>query len=127
KIRGVRLRHDFDWSDVTVVVAGDLPVNHVALIVHDQPILARDVVKHAYEPIALVACRDRAKLVRAVAAVEVDVEPLPAIFDPFEALAKGDVQKRYLITKGAADGGARESEAAIDAAIARCDVVVTGR
>ncbi|MGK4003007.1 xanthine dehydrogenase family protein molybdopterin-binding subunit [Sorangium sp. So ce1036] len=132
-LRGVRLDPAFDWSDVTVVLAEDVPVNVVALIQEDQPILAAGRVNHAYEPIALLGCADRAKLARAAAAVSLDIEPLPPVLDARAALegreilwGEDNVFKRYLITKGCADADRERGEAAIDAAIARCDVVVTG-
>lgn len=130
-LRGIVLDPTFDWSDVTVVTADDVPDNVVQLIVDDQPVLAKDRVNHRYEPVALLACADRQKLARALAAVTLDVEPLPAVFDAEESLAAktviwGDsnVQNRYLITKGVAD--VPEGEAAIDAALGACDVVVRG-
>ncbi|WP_437980595.1 xanthine dehydrogenase family protein molybdopterin-binding subunit [Sorangium sp. So ce117] len=135
-LRGVRLDPAFDWSDVTVVLAEDVPVNVVALILDDQPILATGKVNHAYEPIVLLGCADRLKLARAVQAVALDIDPLPPVLDARAAQGGGEiiwgtdnVIKRYLITNGRADA-ARErgeaSEAAIDAALARCEVVVTG-
>jgi len=135
RLRGVRLDPAFDWSDVTVVQAEELPVNIVALIEPDQPILAAGHINHAYEPVVLLACADRLKLARAARAVTLDIEPLPPVLDPEAALAgdeivwgKDNVFKRYLITKGRADtAGHAESEAAIDAAIAACEVVTTGR
>ncbi len=139
-LRGVRLDPAFDWSDVTVVQAADVHVNNVALIALDQPILAIDRVHHVYEPVVLLACADKAKLVRAVRAVTLDIEPLPAVFDMEASLAgaqiiagEDNVQKRYLITKGCADvpgddaAVRRASAAAIDAVIAACDVVTSGR
>jgi CO/xanthine dehydrogenase Mo-binding subunit len=141
KLLGVRLDPAFDWTDVTVVTAADVAVNVVALIVDDQPILAADSINHMYEPVALIACADKQKLTRALGAVHLDVEVLPAVLDAETAIKKAtivwgedNVQKRYLLTKGAADvkrdDGAlpwAESDAAIDAAIARCKVVVKGR
>jgi len=139
-LRGVRLDPTFDWSDVTVVRAADVPVNNVALIIEDQPILAVDRVNHVYEPVVLLACADKAKLARAVRAVTLDIDPLPPVFDMEASLAgaqiiagEDNVQKRYLITKGCADVAGDDaavraaSAAAIDAVIAACDVVVTGR
>src|SRR5688572_3229952 len=58
RLRAVKLDPDFDWSDVTVVTAEEVPVNIVALIVDDQPVLARDKVNHVYEPVVLLACAD---------------------------------------------------------------------
>ena len=134
-VRAVRFDPAFDWSDVTVVTAADVPVNVVALIVDDQPVLAEGRVNHAYEPVVLLGCANRSKLARARGAVTLDIEPLPAILDIESSLARraviggtDNIQKRFLITKGrAADGAADASDAAIAAAIAACDVVVTGR
>ncbi|WP_437644412.1 xanthine dehydrogenase family protein molybdopterin-binding subunit [Sorangium sp. So ce362] len=132
-LRGVRFDPAFDWSDVTVVLAEDVPVNVVALILDDQPILGTGKVNHAYEPIVLLGCADRLKLSRAVQAVALDIDPLPPVLDMRAALegeeilwGTDNVIKRYLITKGCADAERERSEVAIDAALARCEVVVTG-
>src|SRR5659263_764467 len=53
RLRGIRRDPAFDWAGVTVVTAEDVPVNVVALIEEDQPVLASDEVRHAYEPIAV--------------------------------------------------------------------------
>jgi CO/xanthine dehydrogenase Mo-binding subunit len=136
RLRRVVLDPSFDWSDVTVVRAEDVRPNVVALIVDDQPVLAEAEIRHAYEPVVLLACADRDKLARAVAAVTLDVEPLPPVLDPERSLEPGadevvagrkNLQKRYLITKGAADVGDEGSLAAIEAALASCEVVVRGR
>lgn len=131
-LRAVRFDPTFDWSDVTVVRADDVPVNVVALITEDQPVLASRHLNHAYEPVVLLACADEHKLLRAVLAVTLDIEPLPAVLDPEESLAGGatiwgtdNVFKRYLITKGRAD--VEDSAAAIDEALAACEVRVAGR
>ena len=136
RLRAIVLDPAFDWSDVTVVRAEDVKPNVVALIVDDQPVLAEGVIRHAYEPVVLLACANKDKLARAVAAVTLDVEPLAPIHDPEASLAPGsepviqgraNLQKRYLITKGAADVGDEASLAAVEAALAACDVVVRGR
>ncbi len=131
-LRSVRFDPSFDWSDVTIVRAEDVPVNVVALIAEDQPVLAARHLNHAYEPVALLACPDKQKLLRAKEAVLLDIEALPPILDPEESLRNeatiwgtDNVQKRYLITKGAADTD--DSVAGIDAALAACEVRVTGR
>jgi len=132
KLLGIECDPSFDWSDVTVVTAADVPENVVQLIQDDQPVLADGVINHRYEPVALLACADKSKLARAVAATRVIVEELPAVTTALDALeAKtvvcGDdnVQTRFLITKGAAD--AEDGLEAIDRAIAACDVVVSSR
>jgi len=132
KLLGLKLDPAFDWSDVTVVRAEDVPVNIVQLLKDDQPILADGRINHCYEPVALLACADRRKLARALGAVEVLVEPLEPVLDVAQSLSgetiiwgEDNVQCRFLITKGDADG-AGDSLAAIDAALARCEVVVSG-
>jgi len=135
RIRGITLDPSFDWSDVTVVRAEDLARNQVQCIEKEQPILASDRIAHAYEPVVLLACADRRKLAQAMRAVHLDLEPLAPVLDPEASLAKADViwgednvQKRITITKGRADlPESAASVAAIDAAIAGCEVVVRGR
>lgn len=129
----VELDPSFDWSDVTVVLAEDVPENVVQLIQDDQPVLAATRINHRYEPVALLACASRQKLLDAVAHVRLVVTELPALFDPMAAMAEGaeviwgddNVQTRYLITKGEAD--VDDSAQAIDRLLAACDVVVHGR
>lgn len=132
-LRGIAFDPAFDWSDVTRVTASDLEGDNVVqLIVDDQPILASGRINHCYEPVLLLACNDKLKLARAVAAVSLEIDPLPAVLDISAALRADEVitgddnvQSRYLITKGQADTD--DSQGAIDAALAACDVVVTGR
>jgi CO/xanthine dehydrogenase Mo-binding subunit len=143
-LRGVKLDPTFDWTDITVVLAEDVPVNVVALIHDDQPILAHHFINHAYEPIALLAARDPRRLALAARAVSLDIAPLPPVFDMEASLAgehvvwgKDNVQKRYLITKGAADlplsalsapeALHADSARAIDAAIFACPIITEGR
>jgi CO/xanthine dehydrogenase Mo-binding subunit len=131
-LRAVKFDPSFDWSDITVVQAADVPTNVVAVIAYDQPVLASTAINHAYEPIVLLACADRAKLARAKLAVHLDIDPLEPVLDIQTSLSdqnvvwsapdgfgdKGtNVMKRYLITKGEAD---------VDAELARCARVVSG-
>ncbi|TML32099.1 MAG: xanthine dehydrogenase family protein molybdopterin-binding subunit [Actinobacteria bacterium] len=53
------------------------------------PPLAVDEVRHVGEAVAVVVARDRASAQDALAAVEVDYEPLPAVVDLEAALAEG--------------------------------------
>src|SRR2546423_1238034 len=56
KIRKITLDRAFDWSGVTVADHRDIPgENVVALIEDDQPLLAAGEVRHAEEPILLLA------------------------------------------------------------------------
>jgi 2-furoyl-CoA dehydrogenase large subunit len=50
--------------------------------------MAVDKVRHAGEPVALIAAEDRYIAEDAAELIEVDYEPLPAVVDPVAALAK---------------------------------------
>lgn len=125
RLVAVRRDPSFDWSGVTVVTARDVPHNVVAVIEEDQPVLVPEggEVRHAYEPLALVAAEDPGRAEAALSHLVAEVEPLPAVLSIPDALAarvplrgSDNVQKRYEIVKGDAA-----------AALARCEVVVTGR
>ncbi|EIV93799.1 xanthine dehydrogenase subunit D [Frankia sp. QA3] len=71
-----------------VVTAADVPgVATYGLIVADQPVFAATEVRYAGEPVAAVAAVDAATARRALAAIEVDYEPLRPSTDPERVLA----------------------------------------
>ncbi len=71
-----------------VVMAADVPgVATYGLIVADQPVFAATEVRYAGEPVPAVAAVDAATARRALAAIEVDYEPLPPATDPERVLA----------------------------------------
>jgi CO/xanthine dehydrogenase Mo-binding subunit len=63
--------------------------NRQGVVRKDQPVLADEKVRHCGDAVALVIARDRETLGRAVDLIALDLEPLPAVFDPEEALAPG--------------------------------------
>jgi CO/xanthine dehydrogenase Mo-binding subunit len=54
---------------------------------HDQPILAEGKVRHVGEPVAAVLAADPHIAEQAAQAIEIDYEPMPAVFDEVEALS----------------------------------------
>jgi len=112
KIRKITFGEGIAWDEFVVVTAEDIPgKNCVALIGEDQPCLADGVVNHPEEPILLLAHGDRHLLPKAVKAVEVEYDPLPAVFTIEESERKATVIwgedntfKKYLIEKGEVDG-----------------------
>jgi CO/xanthine dehydrogenase Mo-binding subunit len=85
--------------------------NCIALIGDDQPCLANDFVNHPEEPILLLAHPDRHLLPKAVEAVSIEYDPLPAIFTIEESERRAEIIwgednifKTYLIEKGDVDG-----------------------
>src|SRR5271168_4512732 len=81
RIRKITFGPEINWDEFVVVSAKDIPgKNCIALIGDDQPCLASDFVNHPEEPVLLLAHRDRYALRRAVEAVSIECDPLPAIF-----------------------------------------------
>ena len=123
RIRGIRFGEGIPWSEFTVVTAADIPgKNEISLIEHDQPCIAAEFINHPEEAIVLLAHADRYLLEEARRAVQIDVEPLPAIFSIEDSIAKrailygeDNVFKEYLLEKGD-----------VDAAWAQADVIVEG-
>ncbi|MEA4891184.1 MAG: xanthine dehydrogenase family protein molybdopterin-binding subunit [Peptococcaceae bacterium] len=109
-------------------------------LVLDRPALARDVVRYAGEPVALVVAQDEPTAEMAVRMIEVEYAPLPFVLTPSQAMADGavlvhsqangykkvmtdlypeagtNVASRYKIRKGD-----------VQAAFAGCDVTVRQR
>jgi len=127
-LRGFERDPSFDWSDVVMVTAADIEdpkfnpggTNVVALIEDDQPILAKDQVRHVYEPVLLLACRDREKAERARAAIQLIIEPLPPVLGIDASLRKepliygnDNVLKRYRIARGDVDDALSKSEVVV--------------
>ncbi|MDR3641970.1 MAG: xanthine dehydrogenase family protein molybdopterin-binding subunit [Humidesulfovibrio sp.] len=76
-----------------VLTAADVPGANLQGIVHkDQPVLCGEVLRHAGDPVALVLAESPEALRAGLAALRADIEPLPGVFDPEEALKKGAPQ-----------------------------------
>ena len=111
KIISIAFGSGVPWDEFVVVSAKDIPgQNCVALIVDDQPCLADGVVNHPEEPILLLAHPNRHLLPKAVEAVSIEYDPLPALFTIEESercaeiiWGKDNTFKTYLIEKGDVD------------------------
>jgi len=109
--RVANIRYDFDRSGFTVCDWRDIPGrNVVSLIVDDQPCLVEKDVRHAAEPVVLLAHEDRDKLL--AANIVIDYEEATPLFDP---LSSQQVLKELLIEKGNLERG-----------FASADVIVEG-
>ncbi|MBP2627540.1 MAG: aldehyde oxidase and xanthine dehydrogenase molybdopterin binding [Firmicutes bacterium] len=72
---------------ISVLTSQDvLGSNRLGISEKDQPILADGIVRHYGEAVALVTAETQEVLEQALAAIIVEYEPLPAVFDPAEAL-----------------------------------------
>ena len=98
-VTGVHL--DFDPAGFTVVDWRDLPgPNCIVHITDDQPCLVREEVRHAAEPVLLLAHADREALW--AAPVRLDEERAEPVLDP---LRSTHVHKDILIERGDLEGG----------------------
>jgi CO/xanthine dehydrogenase Mo-binding subunit len=78
KLKGVR----------AVVTGADTPYLY-NLPLRDQPFLAIERVRYVGEPVVAIAAEDEDLAQEAASLVTVDYEPLPALFDPVEAMRPG--------------------------------------
>ncbi len=123
-IRKIELDPAFDWRGVTVADHLDIPgENVVALIEDDQPLLAANEIRHAEEPILLLAHEDPERAEAAVRAVRIEVEPLEPVLTIEDALAKkaliyGDdnIFKTIEIARGDLAAGFAAAEAIVTGA-----------
>ena len=69
-----------------VLLGRDIPVNSFGPSFQDQPVLADEIVRHAGDGVAAVAAVTEQIANEALEKVVVEYEPLPAVFDPVEAM-----------------------------------------
>lgn len=99
------------WDEFTIVTAKDVPgKNYVALILNDQPYLAAEFVNHREEAIVLLAHSDKYLLEKARRSVQIEIEPLPALFSLDDSLnqkeiiwGEDNVFKSFHVEKGNVD------------------------
>lgn len=86
--------------------------NRLGVIVDDQPLLVEDRVRMAGDRLALVAAETPVACAAALEAIEVDLEPLPGVYDVSEALSpdaprvheSGNLIREFAMRRG--DAGA---------------------
>src|SRR5437588_1264481 len=108
KIKKINFDPSVAWDEYIVVAAKDIPGrNCIALILDDQPCLASEFVNHPEEPILLLAHPDRHKLHKAVEAVSIEYDPLPALHTIEESERQSPIIwgsdntfKTFLVEKG---------------------------
>jgi CO/xanthine dehydrogenase Mo-binding subunit len=101
---------NFDGAGFTVVDSRDIPgKNVVALIEDDQPCLAEREVRHAAEPVLLLAHEDREKLLGAKVTIQYREDP--PVSDPEKS---PKTFKEILIEKGKLARGLREADLVVE-------------
>ncbi len=108
-----------------VLTAADVPgVNRFGRVTADQPVLADGKVRYLGDVVALVAAETPEAAERALGLVRVRYEPLPAVFDPLEAMAEGAPEVHDGRNNVLAHVKVRKGD--VDAAFAAAEVVVEG-
>lgn len=108
-----------------VITCADVPgEDGFGVFVNDQPIMARGRVRYVGEAVAAVAAEDPLVAKRALSRIKVTYEPLPAVFDPDEALRPGapvlheyapdNITKHIPIRKGDIEKGFAESDLVVE-------------
>src|SRR3989441_8273556 len=113
-IRSITLHPQFDWSQVVVVTADDIPGDNVVqLIRDDQPVLAsRDgEVRHREEPILLLAAPDRELLEEAAGHIRIEYQPQSPVFEVTKAT---EVYSTIEITKGDVAAGEQAADFVVE-------------
>ncbi|OGU60505.1 MAG: 4-hydroxybenzoyl-CoA reductase subunit alpha [Ignavibacteria bacterium GWF2_33_9] len=77
------VKHIITGADVPDITYGTSPARY------DENILAKDKVRYVGDVIAAVAAVDEETCYKALKLIEIEYEILPAVFDPFEAMAEG--------------------------------------
>jgi len=112
---------------VDVVTSADLTIGDIKpfMLINQsitRPVLARDRVRYVGEPIVAVVAETRAAAVDAAELVIVDIDPLPAIIDPRDALADDAI---YLFPHVATNIAMQSDHHGEPISFENCDVVVT--
>jgi CO/xanthine dehydrogenase Mo-binding subunit/aerobic-type carbon monoxide dehydrogenase small subunit (CoxS/CutS family) len=108
-----------------IITSADVPgEDGFGVFINDQPIMARERVRYVGEAVAAVAAEDPLVAKRALSAIKVVYEPLPAVFDPDEAMRPGapvlhtyapdNITKHIPIRVGDVDKGFAESDLVVE-------------
>lgn len=112
----------FPWDECVIATADDLPgKNVVTLIEQDQPLLVDGEVRHALEPILLIAHADRATAYAALGHVRVSYRETPPVLTMEESLeaaivihGEDNVQKRITIERGDVEGALQAADTVVE-------------
>lgn len=110
---------------VGVITCADVPgEDGFGVFVNDQPIMARDKVRYVGEAVAAVAAESALIAKRALSAIKVAYQSLPAVFDPDEAMrpsapilhdyAPDNLTKHIPIRVGDVEKGFAESDLVVE-------------
>ncbi|MBI2882231.1 MAG: xanthine dehydrogenase family protein molybdopterin-binding subunit [Candidatus Tectomicrobia bacterium] len=120
RIKAIDLSRARSLPGVKAAVAfADTPGLRWGPIYKEHYIFAKDKVRYVGEEVAAVAAVDEDAALEALSLIDVDYEPLPAVYDPEEALAEGaplvhedrpgNLARHIHIERGDVDRGFREA------------------
>ena len=104
---------------MAVVIGKEIPVNSFGPTFQDQPVLAADRVFHAGDGVAAVAAVTEQIANEALEKIVVEYEPMPAVFDPVEAMRddapkvhapNSNIYASKVVRKGDVEKGFAESD-----------------
>ncbi|GLR83502.1 xanthine dehydrogenase family protein molybdopterin-binding subunit [Bradyrhizobium iriomotense] len=106
-----------------IVTAADAP-GMMGIGIADHPLFARDVIRYDGEPLAAIAAGTLAQAQAALAAIDVEIESLPAVLTMADALVPDAplVHPNWRDYEVLFEGGAREGNIAWEATVVRGDV-----
>ena len=98
---------------MAVLTGREIPVNSFGPSLQDQPVLADERVFHAGDGVAAVAAVTEQIAAEALDKIVVEYEPLPAVFDPLEAMREdapqgASAEQQHLRDQGDPQGRRRE-------------------
>ncbi len=108
---------------VVVLTAQDVPGrNGFGAILPDQPVICGDKVRYVGDGVALVAAEAESIANEALRLIDVEYEPLPAVFDPRDAMKedapkiheKGNILSYDKLRKGDVEKGFAEAEVILE-------------
>jgi CO/xanthine dehydrogenase Mo-binding subunit len=110
-----------------VLTRDDVPGTNRQGIMHkDQPVLAGQMIRSCGDPVALVLAESREALKAGIEAVELDLEPLPGVFDVVSALKPGAPVVHQGREKGNVLVGSTVTKGRGRAALDECPVRIRG-
>lgn len=105
-----------------IITAKDVPNNRWGFSHIEQPVLCDSIVRYRGDPIVAVAAESAEAAIEALSKIEIEYEPLPAVFDPLDALephapkihGKSNIAAQIRIRRGDIESGWKESDEIIE-------------
>ena len=103
---------------LATLVGSEIPVNSFGPSFQDQPVIAKDMVYHAGDPVAAVAATTEQLALDAIEKIKVEYEPLEPVYDPIEAMKESapqvheggsNIYASKVIQKGDVEQGFKDS------------------